>query len=162
MLKTFIHTLIIACATLLATVVLASCSDKKGSKTDSAVETTQQSSGTPESTDAPKSGAAHAESGATFQQGLPIIIDFYATWCGPCKQIAPLFDELKEEYKGRVNFSRVDVDQDAAMAQKYNITAMPTFVLLDADENEIGRIVGADPNGLRQGVETLGQLSATK
>ena len=88
--------------------------------------------------------------------GLPTVIDFYATWCGPCKQIAPVFENLKEQYAGKVNFTSVDVDQDVEMASKYNISAMPTFVFLDADGKEITRIVGADQESLVKTVSQLG------
>lgn len=83
---------------------------------------------------------------------LPKVIDFYATWCGPCKAIAPLFDSLMEEYHGEVEFVRVDVDEDSATAQQYKIEAMPTFVFIDENGVEKERIVGADAEGLRSAV----------
>ena len=93
--------------------------------------------------------------GPVIRNGLPTVIDFYAEWCGPCKRIAPLFDELKEQCEGKANFVRVDVDEDADMAMKYRIEAMPTFVFLDADGNETGRIVGADADGLKASVAKI-------
>ena len=90
-----------------------------------------------------------------YQQGLPTVIDFYATWCGPCKAISPFFEKLKGEYSDKVNFVSIDVDQDTETAMKYSVSAMPTFVFLDADGNEIKRIVGADPEGLSSAVEDL-------
>lgn len=87
--------------------------------------------------------------------GLPTVMDFYATWCGPCKSIAPVFEMLKEKYGDKVNFVSVDVDIDSAAARKYSVEAMPTFVFLDADGNEIHRIVGADPQALSSAVGEL-------
>lgn len=97
-----------------------------------------------------RSGNTTAESG-----GKPVIIDFYATWCGPCKQIAPMFEMLKSEYSDRVEFRSVDVDRDPEMTRKYKVEAMPTFVILDAQGNEIKRIIGADNEGLAQAVDAL-------
>lgn len=88
-------------------------------------------------------------------EGLPTVIDFYATWCGPCKAISPLFEMLRSEYSDRINFRSVDVDIQTDVAEKYNITAMPTFVFLDSEGNEINRIVGADRNALASAVESL-------
>lgn len=88
-------------------------------------------------------------------EGLPTVIDFYATWCGPCRQIAPLFETLKEEYAGKINFVSVDVDADKDVALKYNIEAMPTFVFLDSEGNEVNRIVGADVEALKAAVGKL-------
>lgn len=87
--------------------------------------------------------------------GKPVVIDFYATWCGPCKQIAPMFEMLKGEYSDKVEFRSVDVDEDMETTRKYGIEAMPTFVILDADGNEINRIVGADAEALTQAVDAL-------
>lgn len=95
------------------------------------------------------------DSGATWQEDIPTVIDFYATWCGPCKMIAPLFDQLKTKYDGRMNFVRVDVDEESEQAERYRIEAMPTFVFLDKDGNEIARIVGADSEALTAKVKEL-------
>lgn len=86
---------------------------------------------------------------------LPTVIDFYATWCGPCKNIAPVFESLKDEFHGKANFISVDVDAERATAEKYSIEAMPTFIFLNADGVEVNRMVGADPDQLRRLIETL-------
>jgi thioredoxin 1 len=59
----------------------------------------------------------------------PVFIDFYATWCGPCKKIAPVVEELAEEYKNTVKFVRVDVDKAPKTAERFNIEPLPTLVL---------------------------------
>lgn len=107
-------------------------------------------------------GEAEAHAAAVIQgdeaiEGLPTVIDFYATWCGPCQMIAPVFDNLKEDYEGKVNFKRVDVDEDAAMAEKYKISAMPTFVFLNAEGEETDRLVGADEGELKAKVKALAE-----
>lgn len=103
--------------------------------------------------------AASGQNGSGVQsditEGLPAVIDFYATWCGPCRMISPLFDQLRDKYSGKVNFRRVDVDAEGDVARQYGIEAMPTFVFLDASGQEVDRIVGADADALSDKVATL-------
>ena len=75
---------------------------------------------------------------------LPTVIDFSATWCGPCKAIAPRVHEMEQEYKGKVKFRYIDVDAEPALADQYGIRAVPTFIILSADGKPAGRIEGAD------------------
>ena len=60
-----------------------------------------------------------------------VLVDFFATWCGPCKRLAPIIDQIAAERAGKVKFVRVDVDESKDLAHKYNIDAMPTLVLFD-------------------------------
>jgi len=59
----------------------------------------------------------------------PVFVDFWATWCGPCSIVSPIVDELAKEYDGRVNFVKVDVDQNNELASKYNILSIPTLAI---------------------------------
>jgi len=59
----------------------------------------------------------------------PVFVDFWATWCGPCKIISPIVEELAKEYEGKVDFVKVDVDQNRELASKYNIFSIPTLAI---------------------------------
>ena len=64
----------------------------------------------------------------------PCVIDFYATWCGPCSQMAPVVEKLSGKYAGKVDFYRVDIDKEADLASDvFGVTAVPTFVYIDID-----------------------------
>ena len=60
---------------------------------------------------------------------LPVMVDFYADWCGPCKMMAPVMEELAKEYEGRAKFVKVNVDESPETSDKYNIMSIPTFIL---------------------------------
>jgi len=72
------------------------------------------------------------------------LIDFYADWCGPCKAMKPIFEEIEKEYDGKINFEKVDVEVDSAKAAKYEVMSIPTFVILN-NGKEIARKMGAMP-----------------
>jgi thioredoxin len=81
-----------------------------------------------------------------FERKIKMItlVDFYAEWCGPCKAMKPVFAELEEELKGKVEFKKVDVDEQSDEAGKYGVTSIPTFVILK-NGAEISRKSGAMP-----------------
>ena len=72
------------------------------------------------------------------------LIDFYADWCGPCHAMKPIFAEVEKLYTGKVEFKKVDVEEDIEMAQKYGIMSIPTFVILKNGQ-EVARKLGAMP-----------------
>lgn len=69
------------------------------------------------------------------------LVDFYADWCGPCRMIAPIMEELANEYVGKAVIAKVDVDNSQNTASKYNVTSIPTVIMF-VDGQEVKRVVG--------------------
>jgi thioredoxin len=75
---------------------------------------------------------------------LPVAVDFYADWCGPCKMLAPQFERLAEEYAGRVKFVKVNVDEEGELASRFGISGIPTLVFFKSGRVE-DSVVGLPP-----------------
>jgi thioredoxin 1 len=72
---------------------------------------------------------------------LPVLVDFWATWCGPCKMAEPVLEELSEAFKDKLLIAKIDVDQNPISTQKYGVMSIPTTILFK-DGKEVGRQVG--------------------
>jgi len=83
---------------------------------------------------------------------VPVLVDFHADWCGPCKMIAPIMDNIAHENQGRVIVAKVDVDRAQGVAGRLKIGSIPTLILF-MDGEERGRSVGFEPDRIRRMVE---------
>ena len=77
-----------------------------------------------------------------LQSAQPVIVDFYADWCGPCKMIAPALEEIAGELIGRVKVAKVNVDEESALAQRYNVQSLPTLLYFQNGE-VFSQVIGA-------------------
>ena len=73
-----------------------------------------------------------------------VLVDFYADWCGPCKMVAPVLEELSMEYEGQINFVKVNVDQEGDLAGEYGVMSIPNLVLMK-DGQVVKQVVGYQP-----------------
>ena len=81
-----------------------------------------------------------------LKSGLPVFVDFWASWCGPCVAIAPILEELAEEFDGKVKVVKINVDENQQLANQFTVQAIPSLLIFK-EGKEVDRIVGAADKG---------------
>jgi thioredoxin 1 len=97
-------------------------------------------------------GATKTVTDASFQADVldsdtPVLVDFWAQWCGPCRQVAPILEEIAGEQDGKLTVAKLNVDENPQVAQKYGITSIPTMNVYQGGE-VVKTIVGAKPKAM--------------
>lgn len=78
-----------------------------------------------------------------IKSDIPVLVDFYADWCGPCKMMSPVVEQIAAEYAGKVKVGKINVDESQKTAQKYNVMSIPTFIVFkngEATETLVGAV----------------------
>jgi thioredoxin 1 len=90
-----------------------------------------------------------------LQSDIPVVVDVFASWCGPCQQMAPIFDELAKELDGKYKLVKINIDEERDLAIKYNVSSIPTFLFIKGGE-VVGKEMGyLNKDDLKAKIEEL-------
>ena len=88
-----------------------------------------------------------------LESSIPVLVDFWAEWCGPCKAIAPVLDELAGEYDGKLKIAKVDVDKNSALAGEFGIRSIPTLLIIKGGAVQEQMVGALQKSALKQKVD---------
>ena len=80
--------------------------------------------------------------GEVVKSNVPVLVDFWATWCGPCRMVGPVISQIAQDYDGKIKVGKVDVDAEGALAAQYGIVSIPTIIMF-VDGKPVDKLIGA-------------------
>lgn len=90
-----------------------------------------------------------------LQSQIPVLVDFYADWCGPCKMMAPIVEKLAEEYEGKVKVGKLNIDENMQTAQQYRVASIPTFIIFKDGKQEANYLGAMSASELKEKIERV-------
>lgn len=90
-----------------------------------------------------------------LQSDFPVLVDFYADWCGPCKMMAPIVKELAEQYSGKIKVGKINVDENPETSAKYKVMSIPTFLFFQNGEKKESVVGAVSKNDLQNAIQKV-------